>query len=88
MIIKLIKKISFFTQKNFFEKIFELIFLRGKFLLTKKVIISHVPVSKKIFLRFISKICFRAIVALDPENRKNIYHMEIGEKLKFLLKGN
>ena len=66
---------------------FDLIFSRGKFQSAEKVITGRVPRSKKIFQRVISKICFRGIVELDSENRKNIYHVGFGEKLKVLLKG-
>ena len=75
------------TQKVFFSKNFWLTFSKGKFKSAEKVITSRVPESKKIFKRILLKFCFRGIVALDSENRKNIYHMKFGAKWKVLLKG-
>ena len=78
----------FHLKKYFFEKVFELIFFEEKIQIFRK---NHhrlcYGVEKK-FQSLISKICSRGIVALDLENRKDIYHMELGTKLKFLLKGN
>ena len=87
MIIKPIEKIQYLTQKKILSKNFWLTFSNGKFKSAEKVITSRVPESKKFFKRILLKFCFRGIVALDSENRKNIYHMKFGAKWKVLLKG-